>query len=156
MRLRGIVFKAMLFSIIIIAIICIAYTAFLALKINMHNTWQEKMLSYGPWSSQAIWASEGHEIYLDCEKEPEVQLTTPVAYISTDTGQITCIPELHYGSKTLDFNNENREILFTCKVDLVGEKTLKLYDIEIIAPALTSSSIQGTKVIYLSKISTVD
>lgn len=134
-----------------LGILFIGYIAFIALKINVHNAWQENMLSNGPWSGQSIWVSEGREIYLNSEKEADAQLAVCVAYISTDSGLIECTPELHYGSKTLDFCDEDGKILFTCKVDLIGEEKLKLYNIDSIAAILTDSKIKSGMVIYLIK-----
>lgn len=144
--------KAVFAFVIVFAAFYMGTIVLLGLKANANNAWQENMLSHGPWASQAIWASEDYGIYLSSEKSLDEQLATCVAYITTDSGVITCIPELHYGSKVLDFCDGSGKLLFSCKVDLIGEGQLKLYDIDYIAAVMAGSKLQSVKVIYLTKM----
>lgn len=151
MKIKSTILKTGLVIIIAFALVCIGYFAFLSLRLETLYSWQENILSYGPWSSQAIWMSEDRKVYLYCEKAPEDSLATVVASVQATTNIITCTPELHYGSKILDFYNPDGNILFTCKIDLIGKETLKLYDMDNIADILVNSEIQKAGTICLTK-----
>ena len=151
MKTNTIILRVVLICAIAFALAYIGFVVFLSFRIDTLHAWQENILSNGPWSSQAVWMSEDRKVYLYCEKAPEAPLATVVASIATEEGSIVCTPEMPYGSKILNFCNEDGDVLFSCKVGLVGKEALKLYDMDNISDILAGSEIQTEEAICLMK-----